>query len=67
MTKTITIRDQIYKKLVLIKGENENFSELFERLTQETPPQETLKKIRGSIKFKDKEKMLQEISNLRDE
>ena len=67
MTKTITIRDPVYKKLVLIKGKNESFSELFERLTEGTTPIETLKKLRGCIKFKDKEKMLQEIANLRAE
>jgi predicted CopG family antitoxin len=67
MVKTITIRDEIYKKLLTIKRKDESFSELFERLIGNTDSLEVLKKLRGCIEFKDKEKMLLEIYNLRAE
>ncbi|MBS7251863.1 MAG: antitoxin VapB family protein [Candidatus Freyarchaeota archaeon] len=61
LTKTITIRDDVYKKLLSIKREDESFSELFERLVEDANPTETLKKLRGCVKFDEKEKMLSEI------
>jgi len=47
--------------------EKESFSELFERLAEGVNPVETLKELRGCVKFKDKEKMLSEIYALRAE
>ena len=67
MTKTITIRDEVYRKLLKIKRENESFSELFERLAEGVNPVETLKGLRGCVEFRDKEKMLSEIYALRAE
>ncbi len=69
MTKTITIRDEVYKKLLTVKGRDESFSELFERLVEGMNPLETLKKLRGCVEFKDKDKdkMLLEIKALRAE
>ena len=32
MVKTITIKDEVYKKLTLQKGKDNSFSDLFERL-----------------------------------
>lgn len=61
MSKTITIRDEVYRKLLKVKHENESFSELFERLVEGMNPIETLKGLRGCVEFKDKEKMLSEI------
>jgi len=61
MVKTITIRDEIYQKLLAIKGKDESFSELFERLAEGVNPIETLTKLRGCVEFKEKEKMLSEI------
>jgi predicted CopG family antitoxin len=61
LTKTITIRDEVYKKLLKIKHEGESFSELFERLVEDTSSIETLKRLRGCVEFKDKDKMLSEI------
>jgi len=61
MVKTITIRDEVYGKLLIIKGKNESFSELFDRLVECTSPAETLKKLRGKVEFTDKEAMLTEI------
>jgi predicted CopG family antitoxin len=67
MVKTITIRDEVYGKLLIIKGKNESFSELFDRLVECTSPAETLKKLRGKVEFTDKEAMLTEIYNRRAE
>ena len=38
MTKTLTIRDEVYNKLLTIKREGESFSELFERLADGSDP-----------------------------
>lgn len=61
MVKTITIRDEVYKKLSRIKKKDESFSELFERLVENRNPIETLTELRASVEFKEKEKMLSEI------
>ena len=67
LAKTITIRDEVYRKLLTVKGENESFSQLFERLVEGMSPVETLTRLRGCVEFKDKEKMLSEIHALRAE
>ena len=67
LVKTITIRDEIYKKLASIKKKDESFSELFERLTQNTDQTEILKKLRASVEFKKKDEMLTELSSIRAE
>lgn len=56
MVKTITIRDEVYGKLLTIKRKEESFSELFDRIVECTSPVETLKKLRGKVEFTDKEK-----------
>ncbi|MEM2917844.1 MAG: antitoxin VapB family protein [Candidatus Bathyarchaeia archaeon] len=61
MAKTITIRDDVYKKLLKVKREGESFSDLFERLIEGASPLETLKKLRGCVEFRDKEVLLKEI------
>ncbi|MBI2936667.1 MAG: antitoxin VapB family protein [Thaumarchaeota archaeon] len=69
MTKTITIRDEVYRKLLAVKGSEESFSELFERLVEGGNPVETLKRLRGCVEIKerDKARMLLEISRKRAE
>lgn len=67
MTKTITIRDEVYRKLLAVKRKDESFSKLFERLVEGTSPLETLTKLRGCVEFKDKKKMLSEMYALRAE
>lgn len=61
MVKTLTIRDEVYEKLLARKGEGESFSELLGRLVEGTDPAKTLAKLRGCVEFKDKEKLLAEI------
>jgi predicted CopG family antitoxin len=67
MTKTLTIRDEVYEKLLTIKREDESFSELFDRLADGPSPLETLKGLRGCVEFTDKERMLEELSAARAE
>jgi predicted CopG family antitoxin len=67
MVKTITIRDEVYKKLVSVKKKDESFSELFERLAEGRDSVETLKRIRGTVEFREKEKLLAEINAKRAE
>ena len=67
MTKTITIRDEVYHKLLAIKRDGESFSELFERLAEGSNPLETLRGLRGCVEFSDKEGMLKEIYGARAE
>jgi len=67
MVKTIAIRDEVYKKLLSLKGTDESFSELFERLAEGVNPIEILSKLRGCVEFKEKERMLSEIYALRTE
>jgi len=67
MVKTITIRDEVYGKLLIIKGKDESFSELFDRLVECISPAETLKKLRGKVEFTDKEMMLSDLYSKRAE
>jgi len=63
--KTLTIKESVYKKLILMKKENESFSDLFERLS--TSNLEILKKLQGRHTYEDKEEFLQEIYEKRKE
>jgi predicted CopG family antitoxin len=67
LTKTLTVRDEVYRKLLTVKKRDESFSRLFERLVENMSALETLKKLRGCAEFKDKEEMLSEIRALRTE
>ena len=67
MVKTITIRDEVYQKLIAIKRQDESFSALFDRLAEGQNSREILTRLRGSIVFEDKEKLLSELSQRRAE
>ncbi len=70
MVKTITIKDEVYKKLTLQKGKDDSFSDLFERLLDDhISGIQTLKKLRGSIEFDkyEKEEIVTGISDKRSE
>lgn len=67
MAKTITIRDDVYNRLLSLKREGESFSELFERLSDGADPLDTLRGLRGCVEFRDKEAMLSEINGKREE
>ena len=61
MVKTITVRDEVYRKLLAVKGEDESFSELFERLVENANPTGILKRLRGCVEIKDKNEILSKI------
>jgi len=67
MVKTITIKNEVHKKLLAVKRKDESFSELLERLAEGMNSLETLTKLRGRVEFKEKEKMLSELYALRTE
>lgn len=67
MVKTITIKDDVYERLRAIKGEEQSFSEVLEELVEGSDPIEVLEKIRGSMKFENKEEFLSEIRASRGE
>ena len=63
--KTLTIKESVYKKLLLMKRKDESFSELFERLSNSNL--EILKKMRGCNTYENKEELLKEIYDKRKE
>jgi len=65
--KTITIREDIYKMLLSIKGANESFSNFFERLVISRRNIDKLKELRCSVEFRNKESLLKELSDKRKE
>ena len=67
--KTLTIRDEVNKKLISVKESDESFSELFERLVDQQSPTELLKSLRGSIELdkEEKRKILLEVDKRRAE
>ena len=67
LVKTITIRDEVYRKLLSIKREDESFSDLLERLVEGVNSLDLLLRLRGCVEFRDKEKLLSEIYSLRAE
>lgn len=67
MTKTLTIKDDVYEKLVAVKDQDESFSDLFERLVEQGSSVEVLKRMRGKLIFTDKKRLLSEISARREE
>ena len=68
MTKTITIRDEVYEKLRMLKGDV-SLSDFIERLIGGGKGIEVLKKIRETIELnsEEKETILKEIYRKRDE
>jgi predicted CopG family antitoxin len=67
LVKTITIREEVYRKLLTVKRKDESFSELFDRLVENKDPLETLSKLRASVEFRKKKEMLSEIYSSRAE
>jgi predicted CopG family antitoxin len=67
LVKTITIREEVYRKLLTVKKKDESFSELFDRLAENKDPLETLSKLRASVEFRKKKEMLSEIYSSRAE
>jgi predicted CopG family antitoxin len=67
LVKTLTIRDEVYRKLLAVKAKDQSFSELLEQLTEGTKSIEVLTSIRARVEFRDKERMMSELSTSRAE
>ncbi len=65
MVKTITIKENVYMDLIKVKKEKESFSDLFERLLVQARAIDVLAKLKGSMTFKNKQKMVSEIYSKR--
>ncbi len=63
--KTITIKREVYEKLVSLKGANESFSTLLERLLSGNSSLDVLSKLKGSVDWKNKRKLVKEIYSKR--
>ena len=63
--KTLTIKESVYKKLLLMKKETESFSDLFERLSNTNL--KALRKMRGCNTYTNKEEILKDIYEKRKE
>lgn len=61
MTKTLSIRDEVYERLLKIKRENESFSDLFMRLSEEENTLKLLERLRGSIDLQEADEIIEEI------
>jgi len=57
----------VYNKLIAIKKPGESFSDLFNELIIYSSPENTLNRLKGSVEFTSKEKMLDEIYKKRGE
>ena len=66
-TKTISIKENVYDKLIRMKRPGESFSELLDRLTDERSSIEILNQLRGSIDFENSESLISEIRERRKE
>jgi predicted CopG family antitoxin len=66
-TKTITIREDVYRMLLSIKGNKESFSNFFERMVISRRNLDKLKELRGFVEVKDKDALLKELSEKREE
>lgn len=60
-TKTITIKEEVYRTLIALKKENESFSDLLARLATRSNTLELLRNMSGSIEFGDTKKVISEI------
>jgi predicted CopG family antitoxin len=67
LVKTLTIRDEVYRKLLAVKAKDQSFSELLEQLSEGTKSVEVLESIRARVEFRDKERMMSELSTSRAE
>ncbi len=65
--KTLTIRDEVYQRLLSLKREGESFSDLFERLADGVNPLEVVRRLRGSVDLPERETILAEVQMKRAE
>ncbi|MGQ4915267.1 MAG: antitoxin VapB family protein [Candidatus Asgardarchaeia archaeon] len=63
--KTLMIRDEVYKKLKIIKRKNESFSDVIDKLIKHADNRVKLEKFFGILSEKEAKIMVDEISKLR--
>lgn len=63
MVKTLTIKDAVYEELVKIKGREESFSDLFERLAKKE--KSSILEFAGFLSEEEGEKMKKRIADYR--
>ncbi|MBN2488295.1 MAG: antitoxin [Methanosarcinaceae archaeon] len=66
-TKTITIREDVYRMLLSVKRNKESFSQLFERMVKSRSNLNKLKELHGAFEIGDKDLLLKEMSEKRKE
>ncbi|MHA1405906.1 MAG: antitoxin VapB family protein [Candidatus Heimdallarchaeaceae archaeon] len=65
-TKTISIKEEVYNKLVAMKRKEESFSDLLNRLAESQKSDNILREIRGSIELDSAEEVIKEIREKRE-
>lgn len=63
--KTLTIRKEVYDELLKLKREGESFSDLLLRLVRRARYIDILEEIAGTVKWEDKDKLIEEIYSKR--
>lgn len=63
LVKTLTIKNKVYEKLVTIKGREESFSDLFERLAEKEKPD--IMEFAGFLSKEESSKVKKAISDYR--
>lgn len=66
-TKTISIKEKVYHKLLALKRDNESFSDLLERLVESQNTVIILEQLRGSMDLGDTNELIKEIRKRREE
>lgn len=64
-TKTITIKEEVYNKLVKLKAETESFSDLLTRLADNSSPTQLLEQMLGTFDLGDSSEIINEIRTRR--
>lgn len=66
VSKTITIKEDVYRRLKRIKRDGESFSDLLTRLSKNVSPIDKLLEMAGSIDFEDADSLKEDIRKKRE-
>lgn len=66
VSKTITIKEDVYRRLKRIKRDGESFSDLLTRLSKNVSPIDKLLEMAGSIDFEDADGLKEDIRQKRE-
>jgi predicted CopG family antitoxin len=67
VSKTITIKKEVYDLLIGLKREDESFSDLLERLAKMVSPRDLLEEMSGSMDLGNTDDLLNEIRMKRED